>query len=414
MLGRRGGQLISCLCCKCRQAARAAVEPVNTAVNHPAGSTHLAAADSLARLSADVRTALGQRDHQQLAVLLQQCSGHELASMRLPLPLFHATAGSGWAEGVAMLARRLPVSAADEEVAVLYSLLPHPPPGCQRHGFGSHTALSLAAALGHSEVAGALLAAGADANACGPAGCPPLFWAACSARRAAAALPSMLVAAGARLGVAGVHAVMDLGIPPGGSTAQLLLQQLAWQHQPGSLHICKDIHLGTLAGRAVECDSAAIFECFDSQTVARLEPAFQLETAAGMGKIAVLQYLLARYWQVDPRLGPSDGATALAAAQIAGHDRAVAVLLEAGCQPSLHNLHYAVATSNSVQLEALLGAAQPAEEDDQRLEGHVRSSTLVEGRLRSTALPPGYKALPSLVHAALCRFSEVGICFEGR
>jgi hypothetical protein len=98
-------------------------------------------------MQADVRAALDKRDHKRLRVLLQQCSGQELAAMRSPLPLYHSVAGSGWAVGTVMLAwAAMPVPAADEEIAVLYSLLPRPPPDCQQHEFGSHTALSFACA----------------------------------------------------------------------------------------------------------------------------------------------------------------------------------------------------------------------------------------------------------------------------
>lgn len=164
---------VSAVCCSRSKSSHAPRNPVNAAT----GSTHLAAANSLAplQLLADVRTAVDQRDHHQLAVLLQQCSGQELASAHSPLPLYHAAAGSGWAEGIVMLARAgLPVSEADEEVIVLYSLLPRAPPFCKINGSGSHTALSLAAALGNVQAAGALLAAGADANASGPAGHPSI------------------------------------------------------------------------------------------------------------------------------------------------------------------------------------------------------------------------------------------------
>ena len=70
-------------------------------------------------MQADVRAALDKRDHKRLRVLLQQCSGQELAAMRSPLPLYHSVAGSGWAVGTVMLAwAAMPVPAADEEDVV--------------------------------------------------------------------------------------------------------------------------------------------------------------------------------------------------------------------------------------------------------------------------------------------------------
>ena len=394
--------VIRLLCCTCRLAC-AASQRVDTAVSRPAGSTHLASADSLARqqLPADVRAALDKRDHQRLAVLLQQSSGQELAAMRSPLPLYHAMVGSGWAEGVAMLARAgLPVSAADDEIAVRYSLLPLLPPGGQQNEFGSHTALSLAAAMGHTDVVAVLLAAGADANACGPAGRPSLCWAACSDERSAAVTASMLVSAGARLGAADVAAAMRMSTT--GSAGCILLQQLAWQHQPGSLR-CGSNDLQELASKALRHDNAAIFECFDEQTTEMLDLPDQLERAAGQGKLAVLRHLLARYRPSQSHLCRADGTTALGAAQAAGQCEAVQVLLSAGCLPCLHNLRFAVALRDVAQVEALLAVAQPMEEDldvdDEALPGHM--SYVLGSQLKT-----------SIVHGVLCDFVKVKL--DGR